>query len=176
MRYASSLLIRFLEVPHSRVWQQGLATMASNTTSVPVILCGKAVEIGSKVAPAIKPEMEVVHFINSLQDAKDNIPELLAGRGPLRPSGNEVGTHDYTKPPRAVIFGRAFTPEDVIELNRLCRGKGAAGPIAWIAGDPGYKPPANPGPAYAAKAADNVKNALKKWQEEGANSEEIVYY
>lgn len=117
----------------------------------------------------------VIHFINSLADAKNNIGELLAGNGPKTPSANHIGTHDYSKPPRAIIFGRAFTLEDVKELNSLYRGI-ASKPVAWIAGDPDVVPPAHPDAAYAAKGADDVKKALKRWTEAGANSEDIVLY
>ncbi|KAI0390140.1 hypothetical protein F5Y17DRAFT_462044 [Xylariaceae sp. FL0594] len=147
----------------------------TTTQPIPVILCGKTVEVGEKVTPMIKPEIEVIQFINSFDDAKANLPSLLAGDGPKTHIANQVGSHDFSRPPRAVIFGRAFANEDVRELNRLCRGKGKQ-PVAWIAGDPSVVPPAHPGPEYAVKAADNVKRALLNWLEAGANSEDIVYY
>ncbi|KAI5855064.1 hypothetical protein GGS23DRAFT_445781 [Durotheca rogersii] len=152
----------------------GAVNAADLTAPVPVVLCGKTLEVGEKVTPMIKPEIEVIHFVNSYEYAKENLGDLIAGRGPKAPSGNVVGSHDYSKPPRAVIFGRAFAPEDVKELNRLFRGSGT--PVAWIAGDPSVIPPENPGPGYAEKAADNVKRALNRWKDAGANSEDIVYY
>ncbi|KAI1384551.1 uncharacterized protein F4822DRAFT_433095 [Hypoxylon trugodes] len=144
-------------------------------TSTPVVLCGKTLEVGEKVTSLILPEIEVIHFINSYEDAKAHLGDLLAGRGPKTPSSNHIGTHDYSRPPRAVIFGRAFAPADVQELNRLYRGTGKV-PVAWIAGDPAVKPPAQPGPGYAEKGADNVKRAFFKWSEDGDNNEDILYY
>lgn len=48
--------------------------------------------------------------------------------------------------------------------------------MAWIAGDPSVVPPANPGPGYPEKAAENVKKAFAKWKDAGAVDEDIVYY
>ncbi|RYP12600.1 hypothetical protein DL765_007231 [Monosporascus sp. GIB2] len=148
---------------------------AGLTEPIPAILCGKTFEVGEKVTPLIQPEVQVIHFINSFEDAKANLGDLIAGRGPKSPSLNHIGSHDYSKPPRAIIFGRAFDPADVKELNRLYRGMGSA-PVAWIAGDPAVKPPAHPGPGYAEKGAENVKKAFARWRDAGGNSEDIVYY
>ncbi|KAK8131365.1 hypothetical protein PG984_007803 [Apiospora sp. TS-2023a] len=142
---------------------------------VPIILCGKSLEVGEKVAPLIQPEMDVIHFINSYDDAKSDLGHLLAGHGPKSSTPNHIGSHDYSRPPRAVIFGRAFQADDVKEMHRLHCGS-SAGPIAWIAGDPSIVPPPNPGPGYAEKGADNVKRAFLKWKEQGADSEEIIWY
>ncbi|KAI1172257.1 hypothetical protein F4777DRAFT_520860 [Nemania sp. FL0916] len=149
--------------------------MASRTQSIPVILCGKTLEVGEKVAPLVKPEIEVIQFINSFEDCKTNFPDLLAGRGPKVPILNNVGTHDYSRAPRAIIFGRAFKPEEVKELNRLFQHSSST-PVAWIAGDPTVKPPAHPGPDYAEQAAANVKRALQQWMDQGARSSDIIYY
>jgi hypothetical protein len=117
----------------------------------------------------------VIHFINSFEDARVNLPDLVAGHGPKSPSSNHIGTHDYSEPPRAVIFGRAFDPAHIKELNHLCRGMGST-PIAWIAGDPTTTFPAQPGPDYAEKEAENVKRALARWRDAGPSDEDIVYY
>ncbi|VUC35874.1 unnamed protein product [Clonostachys rosea] len=148
---------------------------SSLTSPVPAILCGKTLEVGEIVAPLVKPDIEIIHFINSYEYAKAHIGKLIAGQVPSEPSGNDIGSHNYSRAPRVVFFGRAFNHEYVVELNKLFRGKGNA-PVAWIAGDPDTKFPANPGPDYAEKAAQNVLRAFLKWKDSGANSEEIVYY
>lgn len=119
--------------------------------------------------------MAVIHFINSIEDAKADLADLLAGRGPKSPSSNHIGTHDYSIPPRAVIFGRAMDPAHVKELNYLYRGTGSAS-VAWIAGNPTVVPPAQPRPGYAENAANDVKKALGSWMKAGGNNEDIVYY
>ncbi|KAI0453335.1 hypothetical protein F5B21DRAFT_525892 [Xylaria acuta] len=70
---------------------------------IPIILCGKTLETGERSSISVNP----------FEYAKDNLPDLLAGRGPKSPSSNNLGTHDYRKAPRAVIFGRAFDPAHV---------------------------------------------------------------
>ncbi|KAI1261603.1 hypothetical protein F5Y18DRAFT_430907 [Xylariaceae sp. FL1019] len=143
---------------------------------IPVISCGQAIEIGERVAPALKPEIEVVRFFNDMAEAKENIPSMLAGAGPKSDSPNQVGTHDYSKVPRAVIFGRAIDLAFVVELHELCKGVSQA-PVAWIASDPSYKvPPGLPGPGYAERVANTVKETVLSWINEGAKREEIVYY
>ncbi|KAL2867771.1 uncharacterized protein BJX67DRAFT_380711 [Aspergillus lucknowensis] len=148
---------------------------ADEPNSIAIILCGKSSETGTQVSRLIRPEFEVIHFVNSFEDAKADIPELIAGRGPKRPGSNNIGSGDYSRPPRAVIFGRAFDPEHVLELHRLFRGTGSM-PVAWIAGDPQFVLPAEIPAGYAEKAADNVKRAFAKWEDAGDMSEEIVYY
>ncbi|KAI0467409.1 hypothetical protein F4859DRAFT_525323 [Xylaria cf. heliscus] len=142
---------------------------------IPIILCGKTLETGERVIAFLRPDVEVIHFIDSFEYAKDNLPDLLAGRGPNSPSSNQLGTHNYKKPPRAVIFGRAFDPAHVKELNQRCRGTGSVS-VAWIAGDPAVKPPAHPDLGYAQKGAENVKRALMEWENTGVGSEDVIYY
>ncbi|KAI0144485.1 hypothetical protein GGR57DRAFT_482191 [Xylariaceae sp. FL1272] len=143
---------------------------------IPVILCGQAIEVAEKVAPSLEPEIEVIRFFNDAKEAKENIPSLLAGKGPKSASPNQVGTHDYSKVPRAVIFGRAIDPALVIELHELCKGAGQT-PVAWIASDPTYEvPPGLPPPGYGERAANTLKGTLMSWIDGGAKSDEIVYY
>ncbi|CAI6099048.1 unnamed protein product [Clonostachys chloroleuca] len=125
---------------------------------VPAILCGKTLQVGEIVAPRVKRDIEIIHFINSYEYAKAHIGELLGGQLSSEPSGNDIGSHNYSEAPRA-----------------LFRGKGNA-PVAWIAGGPNTEFPANPGSDYAEKAAQNVVKAFLEWKESGANSEDIVYY
>ncbi|KAI0435281.1 hypothetical protein F5Y09DRAFT_349617 [Xylaria sp. FL1042] len=67
----------------------------------------------------IRPEIEFIQFINSFEDAEINFPSLLDGNGPTSKIPNSIGSHDFRKTPRGVIFGRAFDPDDVKELDRL---------------------------------------------------------
>ncbi|KAI0188383.1 hypothetical protein EV127DRAFT_434655 [Xylaria flabelliformis] len=149
--------------------------MGDSKQPIPVILCGKTMEVGEKVTSLVKPEIEVIQFIQSFEDAKANFSSLLAGNGPTSKISNNLGSHDFTRPPRGIIFGRAFDPENVKELNRLFRDATSQS-VAWIAGDPAVGPPPVPMPGYAEKAADNVKRALQKWIDDGADSRDIVYY
>ncbi|KAJ5303061.1 hypothetical protein N7476_009860 [Penicillium atrosanguineum] len=145
---------------------------------LPVVLCGKTAAIGGGVSGFLQPDYEVVHFIQSNEAALKEIPELLAGRDPQSSDDNGVGTHDYSKPPRAVIFGRGFPLENIEQYYKACAGSNAD-PVAWIAGDPAKKPDPNappPGPGYAKFATDGVKAVLEKWKEEGATKDGIILW
>ncbi|KAF2788276.1 hypothetical protein K505DRAFT_315156 [Melanomma pulvis-pyrius CBS 109.77] len=148
---------------------------AGLTRSIPAILFGKTLAVGETVTSLIQPEIQVIHFINSMEDANADLASLLAGAGPKSPSSNHIGTHDYSTPPRVVIFGRAMDPAHVKEINHRYRGNGSTS-VAWIAGNPAVVPPAQPGLGYAENAANNVKKALERWMKAGGNNEDIVYY
>ncbi|KAK4899208.1 hypothetical protein LTR27_003439 [Elasticomyces elasticus] len=155
---------------------RGVFGRSDDEKPVCAVLCGKTFEVGEKVTLLLKPEIEVIHFINSFEDAKDNLGELLAGRGPKQScKSNHIGSHNYSQLPRAVIFGRAFAEGEVNELNRLYRSTSSV-PVAWIAGEESIVPPPQPGPGYAEAGAENVKRAFERWREAGAKSDVIVYY
>lgn len=120
----------------------------------------------------------MVHFIQSNEAALKEIPELLAGRDPQSSDDNGVGTHDYSRPPRAVIFGRGYALEDIEQFYKASAGSNVD-PVVWIAGDPAKKPGPNvppPGPGYAKVAAEDVKVLLEKWKEEGATKDGIILW
>jgi hypothetical protein len=119
----------------------------------------------------------VIHFIQSFEAAKAELPLLLAGREPQVSEVNDddVGTHNYSQPPRAVLLGRAFEEEQVEELRKACSGVALA-PVAWLLGDPAKVPTAPPGPDYAVTVANDCKGALAKWKEEGGVSDDIILF
>jgi hypothetical protein len=120
----------------------------------------------------------VIHFIQSKEAALKEIPELLAGRDPQSSDDNSVGTRDYSRPPRAVIFGRGFDVEDIEQFYKASAGANKE-PVVWIAGDPAKKPDPNappPGPGYARFATDSVKAVLETWKGEGATKDGIVLW
>ncbi|KAL3450535.1 hypothetical protein BJX65DRAFT_294205 [Aspergillus insuetus] len=92
---------------------------------------------------------------------KAELPHLLAGRGPESRSPNEIGTHDYSRPPRAVSFGRGYEPQKVEELEK----KFAADLPAGAAG-----------PDYAQNIAADMKKVLHEWRDGGGKDEEILVY
>lgn len=118
----------------------------------------------------------VVHFFTSLESTRRDLGDLLMGRAPQDSSDDlQIGSHDYSKIPRGIIFGRAVDPEWVTQLNQEFKGKSKAS-VAWIAADPGRPPPAVLPAGYAQIAADNIKKTFARWEASGANSEEIFYY
>ncbi|OJJ02088.1 hypothetical protein ASPVEDRAFT_150790 [Aspergillus versicolor CBS 583.65] len=116
--------------------------------AIPVILCGRTAAVGRPVSQLLRPDYEVIHFITSPEGAHADLPLLLAGRDPQSTAPNDIGTHNYTQPPRAVIFGRGFTPDFVQELKKAYADRSQE-PVAWVAGDPAKVPTGIPGPGYA---------------------------
>jgi len=120
----------------------------------------------------------VIHFIQTNEAVLAELPHLLAGRDPQAAASNDIGTHDYSRPARAVIFGRGYEMED-IEVFRKAASGSASNPTAWVVGDPAKKPNTNgpPPPAgYAKVAADLVKEKLDQWKGSGADKDELFLY
>jgi hypothetical protein len=117
----------------------------------------------------------VIHFIQTVEAAEAELPHILAGREPQCQDPNDVGTHDYSRPPRAIIFGRGFAPEQVEGLFEKFKGC-ATEPVAWLRGDPKDAPVGPPGPGYAQEVVVDMKKVLDKWREAGAKEEEILVY
>ncbi|KAI0599522.1 hypothetical protein F4775DRAFT_550237 [Biscogniauxia sp. FL1348] len=156
--------------------------MPSLPSPIPIVLIGLRTEIGRPVSQGLLPEYEVIRFIQSLEAAQADLPYLLAGRAPPAPPTNDVGTHRYGRPARAVLFGRAFTPAQAAELRSKATGAGADLPVAWVVGDPAKKPSggsgsgSGPPPGYADVAARISKGVLDRWREEGGLKDDIILY
>ncbi|CAG7941650.1 unnamed protein product [Penicillium nalgiovense] len=112
--------------------------------------------------------------------AQSEIPHLLAGRDPQSPHVNDVGTKNYSRPARAIIFGRGFDLEDIDALRVLRENVAGISqdPVLWIAGDPSRKPP--PGavlpPNIHQLVAGIARKLLGEWVEAGAARNEVVLY
>ena len=119
----------------------------------------------------------VIHFLEegTFEEAKSELTDVLAGKAPQSAHPNEVGTHDYSRAPRAVIFGRAFSLEQIQEVRDTVTGT-AKDPVAWLVGDPATPLTGPPGPGYAESAAESVKSALVGWTKEGGIKDEIIFW
>ncbi|KAF3402478.1 hypothetical protein DPV78_004849 [Talaromyces pinophilus] len=149
--------------------------MSSFTQPMPVVACGKIPAMGKSISQHMLPEYEVIHFILSYEAAEAELPHLLAGRDPQSQSPNEIGTHDYSRPPRAIIFGRGYEPQQVEKLKKKFYGV-AKEPVAWVRGNPADLPAGAAGPDYAQNIAADMKKMLKKWRDRGEKEEEILVY
>ncbi|GIJ90289.1 hypothetical protein Asppvi_009243 [Aspergillus pseudoviridinutans] len=148
--------------------------MSSSAQPMPVVACGRKTAVGKPVSQHLLPEYEVIHFIQSYEAAEAELPHLLVGRDPQSQNPNDIGTHDYSRPPRAVLFGRGYEPQQVEELKKKFAGI-AKEPVAWVRGNPADVPVA-PVPDYAQKVAVDMKTVLGKWRDAGAKDEEILVY
>ncbi|GIC88901.1 uncharacterized protein Aud_005303 [Aspergillus udagawae] len=149
--------------------------MSSSMQPMPVVACGRKTAVGKTVSQHLLPEYEVIHFIQSYEAAEAELPHLLAGRDPQSQNPNDIGTHDYSRPPRAVIFGRGYEPQQVEELKKKMAGI-AKEPVAWVRGNPADAPVGVPLPDYAQKVAVDMKRLLGKWRDAGGKDEEILVY
>ncbi|CAI7644521.1 unnamed protein product [Penicillium glandicola] len=147
------------------------------SSSLPIVICALDSVIGKPVSELLLPEFEVTHFIPNLSAAQSEIPHLLIGRDPQSPHVNDVGTKDYSRPVRAIIFGRGFDLEDIEKLCESVTGI-SQDPVLWIAGDPSRKPPpgAVPPPNYYQLVAEVARELLGGWVEAGATTNEIILY
>lgn len=188
--------LQHIQLPHR--------TMSTLPSPLPVVLCGRKTEIGKPVSGSLAPEFEgvfrlpssgsphaiygriptnpsnspVIHFIQTNEAALTELPRLLAGQDPQSSHDNGVGTHNYSRPARGVIFGRGYSLEEVEEFRKASAGCNME-PVVWVTGDPAKKPDSNappPGPGYAQAAADGVKAVLAKWRDEGGVRDGIVFW
>ncbi|KAL5357691.1 hypothetical protein BJX96DRAFT_172763 [Aspergillus floccosus] len=141
--------------------------MPALPTPLRVVLCGRTTSIGKPVSTHLRPEYEVIHFIQTVDAAKADLPRLLSGQHPQAPAPDSVATNDYSQPPRVVIFGRGYGPHEVEDIRRACAGRNTL-PVAWVVGDPAKAPTSMPGPGYPAQVAESVKAVLDGWRAGGA--------
>lgn len=129
--------------------------------------------------------IKVIRFIQSLRAAQTEIPYILSKREPPNstPSDVGIGSNDYTRGARAIIFGRAFTlaqVEDVRqntvsqrllldESNDSKKDMEGKDDVAWMVGDPNADLTQKPavGAGYAENAVREIKDVLAKRIEEG---------
>lgn len=119
-------------------------------------------------------EHKVIHFVQSVEAGKAEIPQILAGEVPQPAEPNEVGTHDYSHPARIVLFGRGFSRSQAEEIRQCVRSPGQ--PIAWVVGDPAQAPVGVPPPGYAEKTAAAIKRVMDAWRDEGGVKDGFVQY
>ncbi|KAF2632678.1 hypothetical protein BU25DRAFT_417281 [Macroventuria anomochaeta] len=133
----------------------------------PVILCGKTEVIGAVVIESLKPEFEVIHFIQTVSTGKAIIPSLLRGEAPNPSSStspiSSLGTKNYSRPPVAVLLGAAFDDEGVKELMEAAKG---TKDVPWLRPDTS-KPAPPPGPEYGQAMVKRIKEAVRGLEERG---------
>ncbi|KAL4937434.1 hypothetical protein BDV06DRAFT_202927 [Aspergillus oleicola] len=141
---------------------------------IPVVVCGRTPSIGKTVADVLKPEYEVIHFVTSLEAAQADLPLLLAGRNPQSTS-SDVGTRNYSQPPRGVIFGRGFSPDSIQVLKNSCASRDRE-PVAWLAGDQAKLATFSWGRGYADEAAKSTKGVLDTWMKSAASEDAFLLF
>lgn len=112
----------------------------------------------------------VIHFILAAA-VKTELPLLLTNQVP-DPKSSSIGTGNWAVPPRAIMFGGAFTLADILELRELASGIENRRRIPWLRADValGTLPAPAPGvvdKAYSASIIQRLKAVLGRLKAEG---------
>ncbi|KAG9200764.1 hypothetical protein G6514_006620 [Epicoccum nigrum] len=128
----------------------------------PVILCGKTEAIGAVVIENLKPEFEVVQFVQTVEAGKQQIPALLRGEN-LGSAGSNIGSKNYERTPVAVLLGAAFNDQGIEELREAAKDTKN---VPWLRPDTS-KPTPPFGPEYGKAMVTRIKSAMKELEEQG---------
>ncbi|KAG5798172.1 hypothetical protein H9Q69_002781 [Fusarium xylarioides] len=140
----------------------------SETSPIPIILCGKTEFIGERVIEALKPEIEVVEFILPGASGQVMIPALLAGKSPpSHPDSSAIGSGNYNNAPRAVVLGGAFEESDIATLRDAVKTVDGARGVAWLRQDTTLPAPPVTSPEYPKLMTRRTKEAVIKLDKDG---------
>ncbi|KAK0638494.1 hypothetical protein B0T16DRAFT_462271 [Cercophora newfieldiana] len=164
----SKVGLRQTAIPHLINPKIAVSAFSKMASPIPIIIVGAQESVGLIAKEALKPEYEVIHF--TLRPAAfAEIPLLLKGEVPSPPSSS-IGTGNWSTPPKAVVFGGAFTADNIKELRALVDGtEGNLRKIPWVAVD-GSKPrPEVRGneQGYMAAMSKRFKKGLEELEAEG---------
>ncbi|SCO76311.1 uncharacterized protein FRV6_00523 [Fusarium oxysporum] len=140
----------------------------SETSPIPIILCGKTEFIGERVIEALKPEIEVVQFILPGDSGRVIVPALLAGKSPpSHPDSSAIGSGNYNNAPRAVVLGGAFEESDIATLRDAVKIVNGARGVAWLRQDTTQPAPPVTSPEYPKLMTRRTKEAVIKLNKDG---------
>ncbi|TGJ85556.1 hypothetical protein E0Z10_g3206 [Xylaria hypoxylon] len=140
--------------------------MSTLTPPVSIVLVGIHTEIGGPVAEGLRPDWDIVRFIQTFEEAQSDLPYILRGEAPPTAPSNSVGSEDYSRPVRAILFGRGFTQQQAETLYGLYSSE-AKVPVLWGAGaaanrGPGTEPP----PGVEKVMVPIFRGLLENWKKE----------
>ena len=100
------------------------------------------------------------------------IPRLLSNEQPQPIEENEVGTHNHSTPPKAILFGRTYTDDKLEAVRASCKGKAE---VSWVVpGEPASKNETITA-GHATRVATNMKNVLNELCTTGEMGKEGLY-
>lgn len=115
---------------------------------------------------------KVIHFCASVDAACAEIPRLLSNEQPQPVEENEVGTHNYSSPPKAILFGRTYTDDKLQAVRDSCEGKAE---VSWVVpGEPASKNETIAA-GHATRVATNMKNVLNELCSTGEMGKDGLY-
>lgn len=115
----------------------------------------------------------VIHFIQTVDAGKQQIPALLRGDSP-GPSSSSLGSKNYERIPTAVLLGAAFDDQSIQELREAVKG---ATNVPWLRPDTS-KPAPPPGSDYGKAMVTRIKEKMKELEERGElkGNGEVVWF
>ncbi|KAJ4128136.1 hypothetical protein NW768_008420 [Fusarium equiseti] len=152
----------------------------SGAAPIPIILCGKTEFIGQRVIEALKPEIEVVHFVLPGESGKHIIPELLRGNHPpSHPESSTIASGNYAHVPCAVVLGGAFEDVDIAALRDAVKDVDGVRGVAWVRQDTTQPAPPVTSPEYPKLMTKRTKEAIIQLYKDGkldGSRDEIEWY
>ncbi|PWY94554.1 hypothetical protein BO94DRAFT_609942 [Aspergillus sclerotioniger CBS 115572] len=142
------------------------------STPTPVILCGAMREVAALIRTLLLPEYNVVYAGHNLSAAEREVPLILSG-SPPPPSKlhTQIGSNDFTDPPRAVITGGGYNEERFQALYQACTAaKNGVPPVPFFRTDNGLtdrlaatgEGPAHASAEYPAAVTRRLKEKLRE--------------
>lgn len=112
----------------------------------------------------------MIHFCCSVEAACAELPRLLSNEAPAPAEDNEVGTHNYSAIPQAVLVGRTYTDDKLQAVQDACKGKGA---ISWVVPGEPAKKDETIAAGHAVRVATNMKNVLNDLSATGQMGKDV---
>lgn len=104
----------------------------------------------------------VVHFVQTVEAGKQQIPALLRGEDPGS-AGPNIGSKNYARTPVAVLLGAAFDNQGIEELREAAKG---TKDVPWLRPDTS-KPTPPFRPEYRIAMVTKIKCAMKELEGQG---------
>ncbi|KAF2172676.1 hypothetical protein M409DRAFT_16638 [Zasmidium cellare ATCC 36951] len=149
-------------------------------TSRPVVLVDLSAAVGKRVAAHLMPEYEVILELQSIPRAKQELSSIVAKQRPCT-DGDTVGTHDFSRIPKHVIFSKGYRENKVQEVREALGGEKSGISWYWTPSPPGEKLP-NPGKIdeeqmdfFAGRIAGHIKKTLNSVVEDGKEGVDGLY-
>ncbi|KAM0431441.1 hypothetical protein ACHAPT_005418 [Fusarium lateritium] len=152
----------------------------AESTSIPLIICGKTESVAIGIAEALKPEFEVVQFVRPGESGLVIIPPILTGHPPPpHPDSSSVGTGNYAHVLRAILLGGFFDDAAIEPLREAARAVPGARRVPWLRQDHSKPAPPIDSPEYPKALVQRSKNVLLGLEKEGkldGTHDELEWY
>ncbi|KAK3713680.1 hypothetical protein LTR37_008374 [Vermiconidia calcicola] len=149
-------------------------------TARPVVLVGLNEAVGRRVSAHLMPEYEVVLEVFSISRAKAELTRINRGQKPCT-DGDNVGTHNFSRMPKHVIFSKGYREKKVQEVRDALGGTNSGICWYWTPILPGEQLP-NPtqideqqANALASMIAGHIKRTMNGVVERGEEGKDGFY-